>query len=304
MNVPVAFLVYNRPDLTRRAFESIRARRPSTLIVVADGPRDKRDVELCAETRRVIDSIDWPCDLHTDYADKNLGCAVRVASGISNVFARWDAAIIIEDDCVADASFFRYAEEMLERYAGDPRVFSVSANNFQFGRGVSDDSYYFSRYPHCWGWATWSRAWAHYDRGMAAWPQLSASGWLETFLDGDSDAVRYWRLMFDRVFRGEVDTWDYAWFLTCWQNAALTVIPRTNLVTNIGFSPGATHTIRRTSALANIATEALTFPLKHPAEIQRNVAADRRVEKFVFERQHALWLHRAAGAMRKLVSKS
>jgi GT2 family glycosyltransferase len=294
MNAPVVFLIYNRPELTRRAFAAIRTRKPETLVVVADGAKagDERDRELCAATREIVNEVDWPCDLRTDFAVTNLGCSQRVASGITRAIEQFGAAIILEDDCVADPSFFPFAEEMLARYADDPRIFSITADNFQFGRRVSDDSYYFSRFPYCWGWATWARAWAHYDLGMSAWGSLRETDWIERFFDGDARAARYWRLIFDRTFDGTVATWDYAWFLTCFVNDALTIVPRTNLVSNIGFSADATHTTKRMSALANIATEPLTFPLRHPEVVLRNEAADRHMQRRVFERQRLLWLNR------------
>ncbi len=293
MNTPVVFLIYNRPELTRRAFESIRAVRPKTLFVVADGPKpgDDRDAELCAATRAIANAVDWPCDLRADAADANLGCAERVASGITRVLEQVPEAIIIEDDCVADQSFFSFAAGMLSRYAADDRVFSITGDNFQFGREVTKDSYYFSRYPYCWGWATWARAWAHYDRGMKAWGDLRRSDWPERFF-GDRRAANYWRTIFDRTYDGRVSTWDYAWFLTSFVNEALTIVPRVNLVSNIGFSPGATHTTKRGSALANIPTAPLTLPLRHPAAVARNEPADRHMQRRVFEHQRLLWLDR------------
>jgi hypothetical protein len=294
MNSPVVFLIYNRPELTRRAFAPIRAAKPRTLVVVADGPRagDPRDAERCATTRSIVESIDWPCDLRTDFADTNLGCTARVSSGITRALETFDRAVILEDDCVADPSFFRFADEMLDRYAADERIFSVTGDNFLFGRRVTPDSYFFSRYPYCWGWATWSRAWKHYDVAMRAWPQVRDGDFLESGFDGDRSAIRYWRLVLDRTYSRVTDTWDFPWFFTCWMHRALTVVPETNLVTNIGFIRQATHTTMRMNALGNIASQPLSFPLRHPEAVERNDAADRHIEKRVFEHQRLLWLDR------------
>ena len=294
MTAPVVFLVYNRPELTRLAFASIRAWKPETLIVVADGPRrgDSRDAERCAATRAVVESVDWSCDLRTDFASSNLGCTARVSSGITRALELFDRAIILEDDCVAEPSFFPFAEEMLERYADDERIFSVSGDNFLFGRRVTRDSYFFSRYPYCWGWATWSRAWKHYDVAMRAWPQLREGDFLANVFAGDRNAIGYWRLVLDRTYSKVTDTWDFPWYLTCWMHDALTVVPETNLVTNIGFIRQATHTTMRMNALGNIPSAPLSFPLRHPTAIERNEAADRHIEKRVFEHQRLLWLDR------------
>jgi hypothetical protein len=299
MSVPVVFLIYNRPEITRRAFAAIRAQRPRTLIIVADGPRDAADADRCAAARSVVDLVDWPCDLQTDFAPRNLGCALRIASGVTSVLAKHEAAIFIEDDCLADGSFFRLAEELLERYAADARVAAITGANFQFARSASE-SYYFSRYPIPWGWATWARAWSHYDRDMAAWPAVKASQWLLDLFGGDVKAAHYWEAAFDRAYRKEIDTWDFAWFFACWRNGMLATVPSRNLVSNLGFSRAATHTARRASALADIAVDPVPFPLRHPRDVRPDARADRVVQKFVFEHQSLLWLRRGRAGLRDL----
>jgi hypothetical protein len=297
MSVPVVFLIYNRPEVTGRAFAAIRAQRPRTLIVVADGPRDDADARLCATTRSIVDLIDWPCNLQTDFAARNLGCASRIASGITAVLEKHEAAIFIEDDCVVDGSFFPFSEELLERYATDERMGAITAANFRFARPASE-SYSFSRYPIPWGWGTWSRAWRHYDRDMVAWPELKSARWLLEVFQGDAKAASYWEAAFDRAHRKEIDTWDYAWFFACWRNGMLSAVPSQNLVSNIGFSRAATHTSRRASALAEVPAVPMVFPLVHPHDIKRDTRADRLVQKSVFERQSRLWLRRGFSAMR------
>lgn len=156
----IVFLIFNRPEETARTFAAIKAARPSTLLVVADGPRLDRagEQELCARTRTVIDGVDWPCEVLRNFADANIGCGRRVSSGLDWAFSQVDEAVILEDDCLPDPSFFPYCDELLERYRTDERIMMVSGNNFQNGASRTWDSYYFSRLPHCWGWATWRRA--------------------------------------------------------------------------------------------------------------------------------------------------
>jgi hypothetical protein len=282
---PVTLLIYNRPELTRLALDSIRAHRPGQLIVVADAPRsgNARDAQRCDETRRVIAEVDWPCELTTDYAAVHMGCAARVASGITQVLSRFPATIVIEDDCVADSSFFRYADELLERYAGDERLFAISGDNFEVASSAESASYFFSRYAHIWGWATWSRAWRHYDPSMAEWEGLRDSGWLERLFDRDPSAARYWRDVFDRTARGEIDSWAYRWLLACWRHDGLTAIPARNVVSNTGFSGG---------PFARQPVTPMQFPMRHPTRVERSIEADRATQKWVFEHPRLLRLRR------------
>jgi hypothetical protein len=195
-----------------------------------------------------------------------------VSSGIDWVFEHVDRAIILEDDCLPDPTFFRFCDELLDRYVDNERIAMISGDNFQFGRPVTDDSYYFSYVTHVWGWATWRRSWRQYDVGMKRWEQVRETDWLEGYLD-HAGFARQMRHNFDRVWRGEVDTWDAQWTLACWLNDGLTILPAGNLVRNIGFGSGATHT-KAASPLANLPVEPMSFPLKHPAEVRRNKAAD------------------------------
>ena len=239
---PVAFFIFNRPALTARVFERIRAARPGKLLVVADGPRPTRpdDAQLCATTRKIVESPDWPCELITNFADENLGCRRRLSSGLNWVFEQCPEAIILEDDCVPCRSFFSFCSSMLSRYRDDARIMHVSGDNFGKGVRWGAGSYYFSRYSFSWGWASWRRAWRYYDVNVSCWPAARKEGWLASILD-DPLEVEYWTGTFDKLHRGEIDTWDYQWLFTCWCQSGLSILPNANLVTNIGAGPDALH---------------------------------------------------------------
>lgn len=275
MKTPVAFIIFNRPDETARVFEAIRQARPERLLVVADGPRQTRagEAELCAATRAIIDRVDWPCDVQTNFADVNLGCKKRVSSGLSWVFEQVEEALIIEDDCLPHADFFPFCEEMLARYREDERVAMVCGSNFAHGRRFTADSYYFGHYGHIWGWATWRRAWAAYDVEMKRWPDLAATDWLEKTLR-DQYAVKHWAACFDKTQRGEIDTWDYQWLFAWWSREQAAVVPSVNLISNLGCNPQATHTTDFTPTASALPLESLAWPLAHPATAEINHAAD------------------------------
>lgn len=288
LETPVAFIVFNRPHTTRVVFEEIRKVRPQRLLVVADGPRPEKagEEERCREVRSIIEGVDWDCQVETNYAEKNLGCGLRVRSGIDWVFEQVEEAIILEDDCLPHPSFFPFCRELLERYRNDPRVAQIGGVNFQFGRAGSPYSYYFSRYNHIWGWASWRRAWQLHDHGMSYWPEYRDRGALRGLLSGKGE-VSYWTDVLDRVHSGEIDTWDCQWTFSCWRHGLLTVLPSVNLVSNIGFGPGATHT-PVPNRFAAVPTKAVLFPLVHPPAIEADAAADRYTGNTMFQPYTAL----------------
>jgi hypothetical protein len=280
---PVAFIIFNRPDTTERVFAEISKVRPPKLLVVGDGPRSSRtgEKERVAATRSIIGKVDWPCEVLTNYSDVNLGCKKRVSSGIDWVFEQVEDAIILEDDCLPHPTFFRFCQEMLERYRHDQRIGMISGDNFQFGKCNIQDSYYFSKYVHVWGWASWRDRWrASYDVNISRWPQVRDQKRLEDLVL-DKKEVTYWRAIFERVYQGGIDTWDYQWVFANWIEGRVNILPSVNLVSNIGFSPDATHTTG-VSQLAELPTTGMQFPLIHPAVRARNVAADRFSDRYCF----------------------
>src|SRR4028118_433764 len=174
MKTPVVLIIFNRPAQTEKVFEVIRQAKPPKLLVIADGSRAERpgEAEKCAAARAVIDRVDWDCEVFKNYSDVNLGCDPRISSGLNWVFETVEEAIILEDDCVPHPTFFRYCEELLERYRHDARVMNISGQNVLFGRHRTEYSYYFSRYTLCWGWASWRRAWQYFDVDVKLWPEI------------------------------------------------------------------------------------------------------------------------------------
>jgi hypothetical protein len=282
----IVYLFFNRPEKILHSFERIRAARPARLILVADGPRPEMptDAARCEAARKLVEQVDWPCEVIRDYAETNLGCGRRVASGITNAFQHVDRAIILEDDCVPVPSFFGFCEKILERYADDERVMAVSGDNFQNGIRRGDAAYYFSKYFHCWGWATWRRAWRHYDFKTMGWPAFRDAGMLRTYCP-DTAEYQYWTGVFDRCHAGQIDTWDYQYLLACWMQSGLTILPNVNLVSNIGFDNDATHTTD-SSPNSNLSATDIG-ELTHPAWVCRDQIADRSESETVFGIAHS-----------------
>jgi tetratricopeptide (TPR) repeat protein/predicted O-methyltransferase YrrM len=281
LKTPVCLIIFNRPDTTEKVFEAIRQAKPPKLLVIADGPRADRpeEAEKCTAARAIINRVDWDCEVLTNYSDINLGCRKRVSSGLNWVFDLVEEAIILEDDCLPHPTFFRFCEELLERYRHNEQIMVISGDNFQFGRKRTEYSYYFSRYNHIWGWASWRRAWRLYALEMKRWPEVRDGNWLIDILQ-DAPAVAHWSTIFQSSYTG-IDTWDFAWTFACWIHNGLSILPNVNLVSNMGFDSEATHT-KGESKLANMPAEEMSFPLQHPPFMIRDTQADDFTEKTIF----------------------
>ena len=266
---PVLLIVFNRPDTTQRVFDQIRLARPAQLFVAADGPRAHKpgEADLCEQTRRIVQQVDWPCTVETLFRPTNLGCRRAVSSAIDWFFAQVEAGIVLEDDCLPEPTFFGYCTELLERYRTDERVMHISGITFQAGRPVTGGaSYYFSGFASIWGWATWRRAWQHYNvdptenaRHVALKPPYF------------NNRVRW--LLRD-IMAGRLDTWDTQWLITIRRYNGLSIVPRINQIQNIGFGLGATHTVRKPGWLANMVAGPIDQPLRHPDQVAINTEAD------------------------------
>lgn len=280
---PVAFIIFNRPEQTRRVFAEIRKARPPKLFVIADGPRPNRpeDMEKCKATRAIIEAIDWSCEVFKNFSEVNLGCGVRPATGISWVFEHVNEAIILEDDCLPDQSFFRFCEELLDRYRDDTRIMRICGNNWKV-RSKAGNSYYFSLYGHCWGWATWRRAWQYYDHDMKLLPEIMDNGLLDYQIMNKRTSRKWAKIFTDVYEHDKKHIWDYQWTFACWIQNGLSILPNASLISNIGFGDDATHSTAVTHRFSKLKLETIDFPLRHPHYLSRDYKAEQIIENSVF----------------------
>jgi hypothetical protein len=278
LQTPILFLIFNRPDTTKLVFESIRSVQPKYLYIAADGARESKEAEqqLCDETRAVVANIDWDCEVKTLFREQNLGCRNAVSSAIDWFFEQVEEGIILEDDCLPHPSFYNFCEENLALYRNDSQVMHISGDNFQKGKKRGEDSYYFSNYAHIWGWATWRRAWRYYDVNLKLYSELETHNLLQQLFSSKKE-MSYWKKLFNDAYQKKVNTWDYQWTFAIWQNNGLSIIPNTNLVSNIGFGSGTHTTSADIMELSNIPTQSI-LPIKHPS----NKIINRKADSYAF----------------------
>jgi hypothetical protein len=292
-STPILLLTFKRPNTTQQVLDSIRVYKPERLYIASDSHRHNQlgEQEKVEATRKlVIDQIDWPCDIKTLFQNKNLGCRVGVTTAIDWFFEHESEGIILEDDCVPSDSFYSYVDTLLDWYRNDQRIMSISGHNYNFDSYINvnlADKFIFSRYHHCWGWATWRRAWQFNDREMINWPLLRDSNWLLSIGDGNFFFKDYWTYIFERAYQNKINSWAYRWLFSCWSQSGLSILPISTFIQNVGFGEDATHTLRKLSQPTNYEVEDFrklkdTPHFQSRSHMTRNFDSDKVIDKHWF----------------------
>jgi len=271
--LPILITIFNRPETTRRLVEALAKVRPEVIYVIADGARKEKagETEKCTATRKIFDEIGWPCIVHKKFFDDNHGCDPTIEAGVNWLFENEETGIILEDDCVPDPTFFTFAAEMLEKYKDDTRVMHINGSNFQNDAIRGDGSYYFSRYSHSWGWATWRRAWQKYESKLKTFPEFTRSGSLDNIVQKPAEN-KFWLSFFKKIYEGKFPFWDSRWTYSIWSSGGTCITPNQNLIDNIGWGSDATHTgkekLLRNRPVAPMAR------IVHPSKMKTDEDAD------------------------------
>lgn len=278
MKSPVLFIIFKRADTTQKVFERIREARPPRLYIAADGPRPDRkgEAEQCNAARKVVEVIDWPCKVQRLYRDKNLGCGEGVSCAISWFLENEEEGIILEDDILPHPDFFRYCDEMLERYRHTNQVKCVCGSN-AFYEDISHPytySYFFSHYMMVWGWATWRRTWKEYDKSLKSIPKESFLQEVNSLPIKKGSKLKAIDIFEVMTSDNPIDTWDYQLLFSIWHHKGLNIIPINNLCKNLGFGHiDAIHTTATSQKIDFHKVESC-YPLEHPKEIVDNKKLD------------------------------
>jgi hypothetical protein len=282
---PILIVYFNRPAVLRQNLKALSSIAPKQLFFACDAPRpgvetDKLRVEECQKLVR--ETVIWDCTVESLFADRNYGCDEWVPLAITWFFSKVQAGIILEDDCIIDVGFARFAFELLEKYKNEPRMMNISAANFQ-NRTWGDGDYYFSLYPANWAWASWARAWAAYDAKLERVKEFIESSEGLTRCVRDTAQRKYWKRFYRLLSCGKYTFWDAKWLLSMWCNQGISITPNGNLVRNIGFGNDATHTNGK-SDVHNMAIVILPEILTHPVTEDVNSDAD----QFLFKMRYKL----------------
>ncbi|MDE0863624.1 MAG: glycosyltransferase family 2 protein [Rubripirellula sp.] len=277
LDTPVALFVFRRPDVTAQVFKAISIAKPRQLFIICDGARAHKagEADLVSQTRDVVADVDWPCQVERRYLDDNVGCATCVSSGLDWVFSQVEHAIILEDDCVPNQSFFPFCSELLAKYESEPDVMAISGDHFYGDQTFGDGSYFFTKHFHCWGWATWRRAWKSYDHEMKGYERF-ARDVLPDLCVSERER-RYLSSGFEDIHHGRTDSWAIRFMYAVMNAKGLCIQPNQNLVANLGDGQDGTHCSgdadARSNWMFNIPTKSLLH-VAHPKEISRSIDAE------------------------------
>lgn len=274
-DVPVLLICYHRLDTLKLVLGQIAKVRPRRLYVFADGPRADRpeDDRKTQDVREYIDShIDWSCELHRMYQEANKGCRIGPPGAISEVLSREESVIIVEDDMYCDPSFFYFCRAMLERYRDDQRVMMISGLSVRAKDCFGENDAVFSLFSSIWGWATWRRAWNYYDVDVRDWPEARRTGKLQGLFT--PDAYEQIRHSYNNCLLKKYPNWDYQWDFARHLRNGLGIIPKSNLVRNIGFEQGSGEHDFDVSKMPEMKIEPIGDAIEMPEQVKRSMLYD------------------------------
>lgn len=273
LKTPVAIIFFNRPEKLRKVFEVIKEVKPRQLFLICDGPRlsNQDDITNIEKCKKIVSDIDWECKVYKNYAETNLGCGLRPATGISWVFDQVNTAIILEDDCVPEKTFFNFCETNLNKYLNNTAVYMISGMNL-LESYKTNTSYIFSKACTIGAWATWKRVWKKYDFEMKDYDNVTLKKTALNYLNFKNikeEKKCAWDLTRDKIKHKEaINWWDYQFCFTVLSNEGLCIVPRRNLIKNIGFGSDATNVADEKDG---IHFKLKTFPMEaeliHPKKI-------------------------------------
>jgi len=285
VDVAVLLLFFNRPETFKQVFEQVKLARPSKLLLYQDGPRGEKDMKGIKECRRIAEDIDWECEVHRNYQEKNYGCDPSGYMSHKWAFSIADKCIVLEDDVVPSQSFFPFCKDMLDKYENDERISMIAGFNTDEETKDCPYDYFFTSTFSIWGWASWKRIadrWNDsYDfiHDKYEMTQLSAlakkrnyrSSMLKMFHDHSTSGKAY----FETIYWSDMIL-----------NSGLAIMPSKNMISNVGFLGDGTHYStqlnlmpKRLRKMFTMKRYEIEFPIKHPKYVIDNVEYKERLYK-------------------------
>jgi hypothetical protein len=282
---PIIVFLYNRPNQTKEILGILSRVRTKKLYISIDGPKESKegDDKLVEKVESIANTYNYTSKFEIWKSPSNKGCQASIKDGLDRFFQLEEAGIILEDDTIPSESFFHFCSDLLDKYRDTQEIMHIGGNNFAYPEYRTDNSYFFSVLNHIWGWATWRQSWtkfaSNYDESLE--PKV------EAFVNNNRLFSTYIESI-KRTYNGEIDSWGYQWTYTCWLNEGISILPKKNMVKNIGFGHQATHTTGKDPYLSSLKTHDLVFPLKHPKRIKISRRADNVVSKRFYSRKRNL----------------
>ena len=298
----IAMLVFNRTENTKKVFEQVKKVKPSKMFIIADGPRKNKESDeiKCQQTREIFNNIDWECQVYKNFSKVNMGCAKRGETGFSWVFENVEECIFLEDDCIPNISFFKFCDELLEKYRNDTRIMLISGTN-QLGKwDKSKYSYHFSKFGGIWGWASWKRAWKYYDFDIKLWDDKNVKNILKERLNFFQYISR--KSIYDDIYNknAKFSSWAYQWGFARIIQSGLAISPQVNLITNIGAGKDATNT-KKASSVSNLKSYEMKFPLSHPPYVIADEEYDKKMYNKICGSNYRICKNFISNKVRKLL---
>lgn len=285
IDVAVLILFFNRPEPLARLFEQVRRARPSRLFLYQDGARGERDREGIEACRRVVEQVDWQCDVRRSYQTVNRGCDPSNYLAQRWAFALADKCIVFEDDDVPSQSFFTFCKDLLDRYEDDPRVEMIAGFNAEEVTPDVEADYFFTSAFSIWGWASWRRVVERWDDTYAFLADRDAVGRLEAMIKSGSLRSDFMRMARDHSQSGK-QYYETIFWADMLLNNALAIMPARNLVNNLGPLAESTHYGADISTIPSRLRRMFTMPryeidhpLRHPRHIIDHVEYKKRLYK-------------------------
>lgn len=275
-DIPILLTTYKRHDTTFKVLKSLKVLQSSKLYISSNHWQNDNEKDIILSLRdKIKNFIDWDCKIHIITRPQHLTAKDSISSAIDTLFQNENMGIILEDDVVPNQSFFWYCRELLLKYQDNPNIFTISgwsALDFDTkAKAMLKEDYYFSKYNHVWGWATWRRAWQLYQKEFDNFEQEFSKLKFDTKLE-----KRTWYSIFSLCNQNKLDTWDHYWTYTIWKNNGLNIYPKNNMITNIGLNRSDATNTKQWSKFCEMKTYELNFPIRHPNIIKRNIFLDKK----------------------------
>lgn len=293
-DVPVGIFFFNRPDLLHKVLEKLQEIKPVKLYLLGDGPREGNQVDTDSSIacHQVIDElVTWDCQVHKRYSEKNLGVFNNIAGGAKWVFQQEKMAIFIEDDNFPETTFFTYCQDLLIKYESEERILWICGNNFLIDYDTpNNESYIFTQHLHPCGWASWSAKFLkYYDSEMAAWSDKNRRQKILKKIKYIPNKSRFHNAFTEErnhFLKGErFVSWDFHMYLSILNNNLIGIVPKNNLIRNIGVDERATHgSASLNEGVAKYVPQLLKpliFPLVHPEKVEVNHLFDDQLYLFL-----------------------